>query len=136
MSRPNFVLVNTLTRKKVSPGILELGLNGSSVGFVKIISRPKGLASSTHRLYTVNNSNGVSISGVTTTVNGIVHANVRTPPIFGFTTPPFVPGDYVFVEGVQKGRFTDEFGNITFPGDGFNSEDHGYNFFKVVEFIN
>jgi len=136
LSAPNFVLIDTLSRKKVSPGIIELGLNGSSVGFVKIISRPKGLASSTHRLFTLNNSNGITITGVTTTVNGVVHANVRTPAIFGFTTPPFVAGDYVFVEGVQKGPSEDEFGNISFPGDGFNSEDHGYNFFKVVDFIN
>ena len=136
ISTPNFVLVDTLSRKTVSPGIIELGLNGSSVGFIKIISRPKGLSSSLHRLYTINNSNGVTITGVTTTLNGVVHANVRTPPIFGFTTPPFVPGDYVFVEGVQKGPSEDEFGNITFPGDGFNSADHGYNFFKVIEFIN
>ena len=136
LSTPNFVLVDTLSRKKVSPGIMEIGLNGSSVGFVKIISRPKGLASSVHRLYTINNSNGVTITGVTTTTNGIVHANVRTPPIFGFATPPFVPGDYVFIEGVQKGPSEDEFGNVTFPGDGFNSENHGYNFFKVTEFIN
>ena len=136
LSKPNFVLVDTLSRKKVSPGIMELGLNGSSIGDVRIISRPKGLSSSSHRLYVVNNSNGVTITGVTTTVNGIVHANVRTPPIYGFTTPPFVPGDYIFVEGVQKGGSEDEIGNITFPGDGFNSEDHGYNFFKVVDFIN
>jgi len=136
LSKPNFVLVDTLSRKKVSPGIMELSLNGSSIGSIKIISRPKGLASSTHKLCTVNNSNGVTITGVTTTVNGIVHANVRTPPIYGFSTPPFVPGDYIFVEGVQKGPSEDEFGNITFPGDGFNSEDHGYNFFKVVDFIN
>jgi hypothetical protein len=136
ISTPNFVLVDTLTRKTIDPGIIELGLNGSSIGLVKIISRPKGLSSSLHRLYTINNSNGVTITGVTTTIDGVVHANVRTPPIFAFTTPPFVEGDYVFIEGVQKGSSEDEFGNITFPGDGFNSSDHGYNFFKVVDFIN
>jgi hypothetical protein len=136
LSKPNFVLVDTLSRKKVSSGVMQLELNGSSVGNIKIISRPKGLASSNHRLYTINNSNGVTITGITTTIDGIVHANIRTPPIFGFSTPPFVPGDYIFVEGVQKGPSVDEFGNVTFPGDGFNSEDHGYNFFKVVEFVN
>ena len=136
LSKPNFVLIDTLTRRKVSPGIIELQLNGSSIGSVDIISKPKGLSSSTHKLYVVNNSNGVTITGVTTTVNGIVHANVRTPPIYGFINLPFVSGDYIFVEGVQKGASIDEFGNVSFPGSGFNSEDHGYNFFKVVDFIN
>jgi hypothetical protein len=136
LSKPNLVLIDTLSREVVQSGILELSLNGSSVGSVKIISRPKGLRSSVHRLYTVNNSNGVSIIGVTTCVDGIVHALVRTPPVYGFTTPPFDVGDYIFVEGVEKGRSEDEFGNISFPGDGFNSTDHGYNFFRVTDFIN
>jgi hypothetical protein len=136
LSKPNLVLVDTLTRQPVNSGILELSLNGSSIGSVKIISRPKGLRSAVHRLYTVNNSNGVTIIGVTTCIDGIVHALVRTPPIYGFVTPPFNVGDYVFVENVQKGAVEDEFGNISFPGDGYNSSDHGYNFFKVTDFIN
>ena len=136
LSKPNFVLLDTLSRREVFPGLIELTMTGSSISDVRITLSPKGLSSSEHRLYVVNNSNGVTITGVTTTVNGIVNAIVRTPPIFGFSAPPFSPGDYIFVEGVQKGSATDEFGNVSFPGDGFNSKDHGYNFFKVTEFIN
>jgi len=136
LSLPNYVIINTLSRKVVDLGIIRISLNGSSIGSVNIISRPKNLSSAVHRLYTTNNSNGVTITGITTVINGIVHASVRTPPIYGFTVEPFVTGDYIFVEGVQKGPSEDEFGNVTFPGDGFNSSDHGYRFFRVVEFIN
>lgn len=136
LSKPNYVILDTLTRKTVDSGNIELSLVGSSIGTIKIIKKPKGLSSSVHRLFTVNNSNGVSIIGVTTVINGVVNALVRTPPIYGYSVAPFNPGDYVFIEGVQKGSVQDEFGNLSYPGDGFNSKDHGYKFFKVVDFVN
>jgi len=136
ISKPSLVLVDTLSRKEVDTGILEVGMNNSSIGSISVITPPNGLKSSTHRLFTTNNTNGVVITGITTVENGIVHAKVRTPPIFGFKESPFVSGDKVFVEGVVRGTSVDEFGNETIPGDGYNSADHGYVFFDVTDFIN
>ena len=49
-----------------------------------------------------------------------------TTPILGFTTSLFAPGDNIFVEGVQMDT----------DGDGYNSEDYEYKFFKVIDYIN
>ena len=122
--------------EKVKTGILEVDMNNSSIGSISVITPPNGLKSSKHRLFTTNNTNGVVITGITTVENGIVHAKVRTPPIFGFKEAPFISGDKVFVEGVVKGVSVDEFGNESTPGDGYNSTDHGYVFFDVIDFIN
>ena len=136
ISKPSVVLVDTLSRKEISTGILEVNMNNSSIGFISVITPPNGLKSSKHQLFTTNNTNGVVITGISTVENGIVHAKVRTPPIFGFQESPFISGDKVFVEGVVKGISVDEFGNESTPGDGYNSSDHGYVFFEVTDFIN
>ena len=46
-------------------------------------------------------------------------------PVLGFTTNPLVPGDEVFVDGIQE---------YTGEGDGFNSKDYGFRFFEVTSF--
>jgi hypothetical protein len=136
ISKPNLILLNTSSRKVIDSGKFDVEMSASSISEVKVISKPNGLENVVHQLYTVNNSNGISISGITTYTNGIVHCKLRSPGISAFSTPPFESGDYVFIEGLQKRSYEDEFGNITSPGNGFNSSDHGYNFFRVVEFIN
>lgn len=136
LSKPNLVLVNTSTRKVVDSGSFDILLSASSISDIKIISRPNGLDSVTHQIFTVNNSNGIPIVGVTTFINGIVHCRLRTPGINGFSVPPFKPDDYVFIEGLSKKTFVDELGKEFSPGNGFNSTDHGYRFFRVTEFIN
>ena len=75
-------------------------------------------------VFSVDNSNGISIVNVESSNTGIFTCEITTPIINGipFTTQPFEEGDLVFVEGIQK------FGTA---GDGFNSSDYGYKFFKV-----
>ena len=91
-----------------------------------------------HRLYAVNNSNGIQVVRVKTydRENGIVELELNTPAINGFINPPFEAGDSIFVEGIGKKSYTDSLGNVTSPGNGFNSADNGYNFFTVTEYIN
>jgi hypothetical protein len=48
-------------------------------------------------------------------------------PLSGFSVEPFSIGDRIFVEGIEK------YGN---DGDGFNSEDYGYQFFTVTNYLN
>ena len=136
ISKPQLILVNTSSREVIDSGLFELDMRSSSISDVRVIAKPNNLENVTHQLYTINNSNGISISGVTTYIDGIVHCKLKDPGISAFSIPPFQSGDYVFIEGVQKKSYEDELGNITSPGDGFNSSDHGYNFFRVVEFTN
>jgi len=136
VSKPELHLVNLVSRKKVLNGLFEVQLGKNNISQVNIIQKPTGLESVNHQIFTINNSNGISIEQITSATNGIVECIIRTPPITGYTIPPFEVGDLVFVEGIVKPSKTDEFGVVTYPGDGFNSIDHGYNFFKVVEFIN
>jgi hypothetical protein len=136
ISKPELHLVNMVSRKKILNGLFEVKMGKNNISYVDIIQKPSGLESVVHQIFSINNSNGISIEEITSTTNGIVECILRTPPITGYTVPPFEEGDLIFVEGIVKPSSTDEFGVVTYPGDGFNSIDHGYNFFKVVEFIN
>jgi hypothetical protein len=136
ISKPELHLVNSVSRKKVLSGIFEVQLGRNNISHVNIIQKPTGLESVNHEIFSINNSNGISIEEIRSVINGIVECVLRTPPITGYIVPPFKSGDLIFVEGIAKPSSTDEFGVVTYPGDGFNSIDHGYNFFEVVEFIN
>ena len=52
-------------------------------------------------------------------------------PILGFSTAPFSVGEEIFVEGIQQY----EHSSVT-PGNGFNSNENGFNFFKVTSMVN
>jgi len=136
ISPPVLSLVNDISRKKISSGVIEANLSGSAILDVSIIEEPKGLESVSHTIFTEKNSNGIGVEKVVSYANGIVECEISTPPINGFTTPPFKVDDYIFVEGIQRQSITDELGNTVTPGTGFNSPDNGYKFFRVVEFIN
>ena len=142
ISPPNLILVNEYTRKKIDNGSIEVkarsNITENTINEVEIIEAPKGLDSVAHRLYAVNNSNGIQVVRVKTydRENGIVELELNTPAINGFINPPFEAGDTIFVEGIGKKSYTDSLGNVTSPGNGFNSEDNGYNFFTVTEYIN
>jgi hypothetical protein len=121
---PFVVIVNSDTGEKIDSGILEAKLSGNSVDSVSIVQQPKGLPETTVQLFTTNNTNGISIQQVQSSSSGIFTCFITTPTL-GFSTfvpYPFSVGDKVFVEGIQK--FSTE-------GTGFNSEDYGYEFFKI-----
>jgi len=121
---PSITIVNTLTGEKIDSGILEATLSGSSVSSVKIIQNPKGVPDTEVNLFATNNTNGFSIQQVQSSSSGIFTCFI-SKPVSGFTPDPFQAGDEVFIEGIQK-ESTD--------GDGFNSEDYGYQFFNVSSF--
>lgn len=138
LSPPSLIIVNMYTREVLdsSTYALETQFSGNTIVGVDVIAEPKGLDSVEHRLFPTLNSNGIQVEKITDYSNGVVTLELSTPPIDGFANPPFVVGDEIFVEGLRKQSFTDTLGNITSPGNGFNSEDNGYNFFKVVEITN
>ena len=123
-TNPSLTVIDFDTRKEIDNGLLTPIINGSAISNVDITIPPKGLPSKIE-VFSVDNSNGISIVNVESSNTGIFTCEITTPIINGistFTTQPFEEGDLVFVEGIQK------FGTA---GDGFNSSDYGYKFFKV-----
>ena len=132
-SVPNIDLVNPDTGEKITNGYLEAFINqgSSSISGVNVILEPKGLTSVEHKVYPVDNSNGLSVSKAEYNPStGIVTCTLVTP-VLGFSTSPFAAGENVFVEGIQQ--YTDS--TIT-GGNGFNSPDNGYRFFEITTFSN
>ena len=121
---PDIVIVNTDSGKIIDSGILEAEIVGNSISNVRIEQKPKGLSEKTTRLYSKNNSNGISIVEVDSVSTGIgttFTCTLTTPPL-NFSQDPFKTGDRVFIEGIQK---------VGTAGSGFNSEDYGYKFLEV-----
>lgn len=136
VSEPSLIIVNKYTNQKIDSGVIKGIYKGNGVVSVEIIQEPKGLGDVNHQIYCINNSNGISIEQIQSYSQGIVRCVLSTPPLNGFINAPFKVGDLVFVEGIRKQSFTDNLGNTTSPGTGFNSADNGFNFFKVVNYIN
>ena len=103
-----------------------------------------GLDSVNHKVVAINNSNGVGINSIIQAPfpnAGIITCFIETPTN-GFVTEPFAIGDKVFVEGLlrigEAGIGATQGGittNTTVSGDGFNSENHNYQFFDVKNYI-
>lgn len=123
---PSLVVKNPKTEKVVDTQSLRANVYSGSVSSVDIISPIYGLDAVEHSIITVDNSNGVGISSVISSLSGIVTCTLSTP-ILGFTTSVFAVGDQVLVEGIQKEGSA---------GTGFNSEDYNYSFFTVVSYQN
>ena len=87
---------------------------------VNILTEPVGLPEKEITIRTINNDNGVAITGVTTTSNTRFKCTIQTP-LSGFSKKPFEVGDEAYIEGITASS-----------GLGFNSEDYGYRFFEVV----
>ena len=130
ISAPDLVVVDPETGLLTDQGVIELELSSSSISEVNVISSPKGLKPIEQRIRTINNSNGISISQVvgmsTTSTVGVVTCTLVTP-VAGFTTSVFEVGEQIFVEGIQLESST---------GSGYNSTDHGFNFFTVTSYTN
>ena len=125
-SNPDLIIVDSDTGEKIDSGLLIANLSGTSINSVTIDVQPNGLPESIVTIKTINNTNGVGIQTITASASGIVTC-LLTTPLSGFGTEPFAIGDRIFVEGIQK------YGE---DGDGLNSEDYGYAFFTVSNYLN
>ena len=111
-----------------------------TISEVKVIAPIQGLNSINHRIITINNSNGIGINSMVGGP-GIVTCTLETP-IGGFRITPFETGDEVFVEGVELfgeagiGTQSNNSVGIATGGDGYNSANYQFRFFKVEEFVN
>ena len=122
---PDIVIVNPSTGEKIDTGLLTANLLGESIQSITIEQNPKGLPEDSVKLFTTNNTNGISVQRVESNSTGIFTCAITVPPL-GFSTYPFASGDAVFVEGIQK---------FSSDGSGFNSEDYGYKLFVVDSYI-
>ena len=134
---PNLVVYNPTTNEVVDNSSLLALVPNQTISDIDVIAPINGLDSVEHRIVAVNNSNGIGINSVQTSSGGIVTCFLQTP-FNGFLDPqPFAVGDEIYVEGIQRvgeaGSLTEDNGAFIgeVEGDGFNSEDHGYTFFRV-----
>ena len=129
-SPPDLKIINPITREEVGSATLNALILSNSLNSVDIVVPPKGLQSITHEIFAVNNDNGSTVNRLVYTATG-ASAGLCTctlvTPVLGFSTPPFVVDEEIFVEGLQKHGDT---------GTGFNSDDNGYKFFKVTAVSN
>ena len=141
LSAPDIVVYDPIEDKIVDSTSLTAETPNQSISEVKIVAPIQGLNSVNHRIISVNNSNGVGINSMTGGGTGIVTCVLDTP-INGFVVPPFTKGDEIFIEGIELfgeagiGTQSNSGTGISTEGDGYNSSNYQYRFFKVDDFIN
>ena len=138
-SAPSLLLFNPQTNTVVDNVSFNPVFKNQTIIDVDVVAPLNGLDSVQHRLVSINNSNGVGINSIQTSTSGIVTCFLETP-FNGFPNPqPFAEGDEIYVEGIQRvgesGIGTGGVGvSSIVTGDGFNSENYDYRFFKVTSY--
>ena len=89
------------------------------------------MQSITHEIFAINNSNGSTVSQLQYNPSTGIATCTLVTPVLGFSTAPFSINEEIYVEGLQQ--YTDS--TLT-GGDGFNSADNGFKFFKVSSVTN
>ena len=125
ITAPNLLLWNDTSNFVADDSSLLPVLPNTSISEIKQIAPILGLESEPHRIVAVNNSNGVGISSIVSGASGVATCTLKTP-ILGFTTSLFADGDEIFVEGIE----------LIDNGEGYNSENYNYRFFKIDSFVN
>ena len=138
---PSLIVFNPITNTVVDDSSLEAIVPNQTISKVNLLAPINGLDSTIHKVIAINNSNGVGINSVQSSVSGVVTCFLNTP-FGGFVNEPFEKGDRVFVEGITRfgeaGIGATQGGistNTTVTGDGFNSEDYNYQFFEVEDYV-
>ncbi len=140
LNAPDLIIINPETGRVVDDTSLEAIVPNQGVAEVNVIAPIKGLESITHRVVAVNNSNGIGINSMTVINNTTARCILETP-INGYSQAPFAVDDEIFVEGIQLfgesgiGTQASSGSGIATDGDGWNSSNHGYQFFKVKSYI-
>ena len=139
LSPPDLILYNPESNEVVDSTSLEAIAPNQGIADVEVIAPINGLDSVTHRVIAVNNSNGIGINSMT--VDGTEATCVMETPINGYTEAPFAVNDEIFVEGIQLfgetgiGTQASSSSGISTDGEGWNSSDHNYEYFKVTSYI-
>ena len=123
---PNLLLWNDTSNFVVDDSSLLPVVPNTSIADIEQIAPIRGMESEPHRIVAINNSNGVGISSIISGSSGVATCTLKTP-VLGFTTALFADGDEIFVEGIEL---------LGTTGQGYNSENYNYRFFKVDSFVN
>ena len=123
---PNLLLWNDTSNFVVDDSSLLPVVPNTSIADIEQIAPIRGMESEPHRIVAINNSNGVGISSIVSGSSGVATCTLKTP-VLGFTTSLFADGDEIFVEGIEL---------LGTTGQGYNSENYNYRFFKVDSFVN
>ena len=142
---PSLILFNPSTNTIVDTVSLDPKVPNQSISSVDIIAPINGLDSVEHKIFAINNSNGIGINSMQSSSAGLVTCFLETP-FNGFLDPqPFKVGDEIYVEGIQRigepaitglstGTSNANGSSGEILGDGFNSADHNFQFFKVESY--
>ena len=139
LSSPDLLLYDPKSKKVVDSNSLVAIVPEQSISEVEIIAPIKGLSSVNHRIISINNSNGIGINSMTVESETVAVCYLQTP-INGFKNAPFAEGDEIFVEGIQRvgeagiGVSNTGATATTVVGEGFNSSDYDFTFFKVKSY--
>ena len=125
VTKPNLLLWNDTSNFVVDDSSLVAIAPNTTISDIEQIAPIRGMESEPHRIVAINNSNGVGISSIISGSTGVATCTLKTP-ILGFTTALFADGDEIFVEGID----------LLGSGQGYNSENYNYRFFKVDSFVN
>ena len=141
INAPNLIVFNPVSNVVVDTLSLQPIAPNQTISEVKVLAPVNGLDSVNHNIIAINNSNGVGINSIETSSSGLVTCFLETP-FNGFINPqPFATGDEIFVEGIERigevgvGTQGGISTSVTIEGDGFNSENYNYRFFKIQEYI-
>ena len=104
--------------------ITSANLFGNSVGSVDLITTNNGILRDSATAFGEFNTNGVEVVNVTKESNNTTINLFIKEPNNGFDTFPFEVGDEIFVEGIVSSENN--------PGDGYNSKDYDFAYFKVT----
>jgi len=124
LTPPLIRMVNPTTREIIEGGLLEAELTNNTITNINPTVLPSGLPSGGIELFAIENTNGVSISTISSNSTGIFTCFINTPSA-GFGIAPFTVGDEVFIENIVQ------YDPVSSGGTGFNSPDFGYRFARV-----
>ena len=141
LSAPDIIVYDPENDVVVDDTSLLAKVPNQTISEVEVIAPVQGLNSVNHKIITINNSNGIGINSMEGGGSGIVTCTLETP-IGGFRVSPFATGDEVFVEGVELfgeagiGTQSNVSVGVATGGDGYNSANYQFRFFKVEDFVN
>jgi len=125
VNSPRLLVIDTEIGTPFPDSALNAILSGSSINSVQIEQSPTGISVGNVNLVAIDNTNGVSIQKVNSTLGISTFTLSITTPATGYNPKPFAIGDSVFIEGLQK---------VGTAGSGFNSSDYGYKLLRVSNY--
>ena len=127
LNAPDIKLWNDTKKTVVDETSLIAETPNGAVSEITQLGPLLGLESEPHKVIFVNNSNGVGIVSIQAGHTGIATCTLKTP-FLGYNSPQFNDGDEIFIEGIELAEGS--------TGDGWNSENYEYRFFKVKTYVN